>query len=408
MKLIIASIITVLLALVTLPPSARAVSYDFQTVDDPSAIIAQGYEGTAPQSINDNGVVAGYYLGTYDGTYPAGHNGFMRAVNGTFTNGYDTYSGCNGMGFTYAYGINNNLQISGYCLGSALGFHYGFILNATTEVFTTIDNPNASLSIADDGTTVTGINDNGLVTGYYTDVNHAAHGFIRSADGLTYTTIDYPSASETNAYGINNNGQATGTCVYGAGDHGFIRSADGTQYTAFDVTNAPLGETNAQGINDIGQIAGWYFGNDSHYHGFVRCPDGSQLTIDYPSATITEAFGINNNGQVTGLYTDSLGEHGFIATPIVVPLPVRVIGPPDAYFQSFTQAYESLTSGSVVTIETQVATLDGPINLDNALNLTLLGGLDSYFACPTGMTTILGGALIVGSDSLTVSNIAIQ
>ncbi len=30
------------------------------------------------------------------------------------------------------------------------------------------------------------------------------------------------------------------------------------------------------------------------------------------------------------------------------------------------------------------------------------------FACPTGMTTILGGALIVGSDSLTVSNIAIQ
>src|SRR5208283_5213597 len=120
-----------------------------------------------------------------------------------------------------------------------------------------------SLSIAADGTTVTGINDNGLVTGYYTDVNHAANSFVRNIDG-SFTNFDYPSASGTNAYGINNSGQVTGTCVYGAGDHGFIRSADGTQFTAFDVSNALLGETNAQGINDIGQVAGWYYGNDSH------------------------------------------------------------------------------------------------------------------------------------------------
>jgi len=404
----IVSIVTGLLLLFALTPGAQAASYSFQTFDDPYAIIDPGYEGTVPQGINDNGVVAGYYLGTYNGTYPAGHNGFMRAVNGTFTNGYDAYSPCNGSGFTYAYGINNNLYISGYCLGSSLGFHYGLILNANTEVFTTIDNPNASLTLAGDGTTGTGINDNGLVTGYYTDVNHAAHGFIRSADGLTYTTIDYPSASGTNAYGINNSGQVTGTCVYGAGNHGFVRSADGTQYTSFDVFNAPLGETNAQGVNDIGQVAGWYYGDDSHYHGFVRCADGSQLTIDYPSATVTEAFGINNTDQVTGLYTDSLGEHGFIATPVVVSSPVRVIGTPDAYSQSLTQAYGSLTSGSIVTIETQVTTFPGPINFDDGVDLTLLGGLDSYFACPIGMTTILGGELIVGSGSLTVSNLVIQ
>src|SRR5436190_1345612 len=88
--------------------------------------------------------------------------------------------------------------------------------------------------------------------------------------------------------------------------------APGT-YTTLD---DPLGprDTIAQGINDAGQIVGYYFDAGNHQHGFLYS-GGIYITLDDPSATNgTFAYGINNAGQIVGSYNDGSGAHGFLLT----------------------------------------------------------------------------------------------
>src|SRR6516225_8913297 len=64
-------------------------------------------------------------------------------------------------------------------------------------------------------------------------------------------------------------------------------------FTTIDVPGAR--ETFPNGINDAGQIVGYYYG-----HGFLLDVDGSYTTIDVPGAHGTYAFGINASGQIVG------------------------------------------------------------------------------------------------------------
>src|SRR4051794_32839876 len=76
--------------------------------------------------------------------------------------------------------------------------------------------------------------------------------------------------------------------------------ARAASYT-FTTINNPLatGMTYAFGINDSGQVTG-YYNNATGTHGFVDT-NGTFTTINDPLATGgTLAYGINDNGQVTG------------------------------------------------------------------------------------------------------------
>ena len=54
-------------------------------------------------------------------------------------------------------------------------------------------------------------------------------------------------------------------------------------------------------------------------HGFVDT-GGSFTTIDVPGASSTQgAFGINDSGQIVGWWFGAIGEHGFLATPVPEP-----------------------------------------------------------------------------------------
>jgi hypothetical protein len=55
-------------------------------------------------------------------------------------------------------------------------------------------------------TDAVGVNDSGEIAGTYLDSSGIEHGFLRSADGSTYTTIDYAGALQTVLFGINNAG----------------------------------------------------------------------------------------------------------------------------------------------------------------------------------------------------------
>ena len=85
--------------------------------------------------------------------------------------------------------------------------------------------------------------------------------------------------------------------------------------TAFDIPNGPL--QYAQGINDGGEIAG-YFQDASQggtTRGFLRDKIGSIIVFDAPNATFTTATSINNQGEIAGQFADSSqfsNDHGFV------------------------------------------------------------------------------------------------
>jgi hypothetical protein len=103
------------------------------------------------------------------------------------------------------------------------------------------------------------------------------------------------------------------------------------QYSFFGVSNSPSADcaghleiqptliefpratgTVAIGINDHGQIVGIYFNQSNTIHGFTY-DHGRYSQLDYPGAVETNLNGINNSGQVSGTYFDIFGlPHGFV------------------------------------------------------------------------------------------------
>src|SRR5437867_857877 len=94
--------------------------------------------------------------------------------------------------------------------------------------------------------------------------------------------------------------------------HGFLLS--GGVYTTLDDPFVGTIGTVARGINDTGEIVG-YFGNASGDHGLLFNPTGggTYTTLDDPFATLgTQAAGINDLGQILGSYGANGVSHGFL------------------------------------------------------------------------------------------------
>jgi hypothetical protein len=74
--------------------------------------------------------------------------------------------------------------------------------------------------------------------------------------------------------------------------------------------------TFAVGINDRGDVSGNYFIGAVIY-GFIM-HEGSFVTVDFPGANSTQIYGINNLGQIVGWYSTTSNPNGyaFIGNPI--------------------------------------------------------------------------------------------
>lgn len=87
-------------------------------------------------------------------------------------------------------------------------------------------------------------------------------------------------------------------------------------FTTIDVPGAVI--TNAQGINHQGDVVGSFTDAAGLIHGFLRS-GGQYRTIDVPNARVTFARGINDAGDIVGTYqrqveTTSVPNHGFLLT----------------------------------------------------------------------------------------------
>jgi len=259
---------------------AFADSYTFLSLD-----VTRG-AGTAPHGINSAGQVVG--------TYTEG----SRTLGFLYSSGTFSTITVPGATLTSPSGIDNAGQIVGYYDLAGDGNYRGFIdVGGATASF---DVPGASTTQA------LGINDAGQIVGSFTD-SSGEHGFVYA--GGAFATIDVPGATSTSSTGMNNAGEIVGTYI-GADSraHGFVYSGG-----AFTYPEPPGGEQALTlGINDAGQIVG--------LPGFLYS-GGSFSPIDLPGAARGAApAGINNAGQIAGFYFDAGGAmHGFLATPIQQP-----------------------------------------------------------------------------------------
>ena len=106
------------------------------------------------------------------------------------------------------------------------------------------------------------------MTGYYTDNNYQAHGFIRDAAG-NFTDFDPSGSTGTDALRINDGGEIVGYWESGASlVSGFVRAASGalTSYTV----PVPNSATYLYSVNNAGHLVGIYADLNGTYHGFVQ------------------------------------------------------------------------------------------------------------------------------------------
>jgi hypothetical protein len=120
----------------------------------------------------------------------------------------------------------------------------------------------------------------------------------------TITTINFPGAVSTKAFGINDAGQIVGAYSDGRVEHGFLLSAG--VFTTVDYPGAVF-TTRAMGINNASQIVGCYYEFDAPgacYKGFLKS-GGTFTPIAYPGAFSTNPNGISDSGQIVGTYAFS-------------------------------------------------------------------------------------------------------
>ena len=186
----------------------------------------------------------------------------------------------------------------------ALSFALGGITTvwAQTPHFTTLDYPGAV------STQAWGINPSGDIIGYYVDAAKASHGFLLS--GGKYTSIDYPGAALTLVNGISPGGDLVGEFAANATDphRGFVMSKDG-KFTAIDFPGANA--SSAIGINGRGEITGFYSLADNVNHCFLLS-GGRFTSFDFPGSTRSVPNAIGPRGEVVGGYATAGVTHGFL------------------------------------------------------------------------------------------------
>ena len=127
---------------------------------------------------------------------------------------------------------------------------------------------------------------------------------LPAAASRKFISFDVPGAKVTYATAINASGQVAGTYMdQNYMNHGFLRESDGT-ITTFDVSSQTL-SVSVVGINAAGQIAGYAYDSVLHSISYIRESDGTitLVAVPYSGAIDTTIFGINDSGDVCGLYT---------------------------------------------------------------------------------------------------------
>lgn len=166
-------------------------------------------------------------------------------------------------------GINDQGVAVGFYLDSH-GTSHAYRYNIHTHKYKII-NPGITGG-SDYGATA--INDAGSVVGYFTTSGGKVEGFFSRTAAPHLIKLSFPGARETLPFGVSQHGEvvgvwedeSTGTIV----DHGFTWTRKGGFHTVDDPYGT--GGSEVSGVNNAGELVGWYIGKLGNTKGFLAKP----------------------------------------------------------------------------------------------------------------------------------------
>ncbi len=160
--------------------------------------------------------------------------------------------------------------------------------------------PNASV------TTVTGLNNGGMIVGYYSDRRGNVVAFSERHGMWKH----YADASNPTEYlGVNDGGAAVGFYTERGVNHAFMRDLKSGKLTRI---HAGAGSVIASAIDDRGHVVGYKTMAHGDVKGFLW-KAGRFAEFSYPGALQTKPMGIAGNGEIVGTYVGASGKaHGFL------------------------------------------------------------------------------------------------
>jgi hypothetical protein len=137
--------------------------------------------------------------------------------------------------------------------------------------------------------------------------------------GYVFRTFDVPGSTGTQVNGVNDGGVIEGAFTDASGQHGFVDGAGGLVRFDFPGTS---GVTQAFAIDNAGDVVGVYTDAAGASRGFLRRPSGTITALPSPpgagtgSGQGTFPAGITDGGEIVGFFIDTGGVvHGYTQSP---------------------------------------------------------------------------------------------
>ncbi len=295
-----------IMAMLVAAPAARA-GYAFQTIDNPGDPTFNQLLG-----INNSGTIAGYF-----GSGAAGHPNQGYRVSSPYSS--FTSENFPGSAQTQVIGINNRGVTVGFWSNTNTGADANFGFTDVNGTFTNVNNPNTVGSpLAPPINNLLGVNDHNVAVGFYTGAAGDA-GYLYDISTKTFSGVTIAGAASVVAAGINNSGAIDGFYTNANGVQlGFL--LNGGKLTSLQAPG--FSATQLTGISNSGLLVGTGIASGGATDGIVY----DSLTRSWSSYSdplgigATVFNGVNDKGQIVGFYTNAAGTvNGLLATPVAEP-----------------------------------------------------------------------------------------
>jgi len=299
---------------VALPAVAAAAAPEFQVLDNPGDPHFNQLLG-----VNDSRIIVGYFG---DGTVVPNNGYVLIPSNHYSVENFTNLPQGDKAAQTQAIGINNNTEspeIVGFYTDNNTGFTHGFLDVMGTQI--TVDDPEGSPpKVTTPVQNLLGVNDDNEASGFWTDNDGHTHGFVvkfnSTATSFTFTKVPpslFKGAVSTVASNITDDNTVCGFWTdANAISHGFFGTL-GHGYTTFDVAinGVKAASTQAFGCNNNGDIVGQFADSSGDLHGFIY-HEGKYEQFDAPGSSQVAVFGvqgtlingINDLGDIVGFFSN--------------------------------------------------------------------------------------------------------
>jgi hypothetical protein len=215
--------------------------------------------------LNDEGVQVGFWSSGDHGNKTDPDFGFCiaggRFVSVNFPLGKPPRTPVNQL-----LGVNDKNVAVGFFAGGA-GKDHGYRYTIATKKFSTVAVPGGVSVVA------AAINNAGDVAGFYTSAKGVTAGFLLPPSGPA-TVLSFPGASLTKALGVNDSGEVVGAYRLGTGSGASTHGFTWTRQHGFTTVDDPagVGTTTVNGVNNAGNLVGFYTDRSGHTDGLLATP----------------------------------------------------------------------------------------------------------------------------------------